>query len=276
MKKRTQAFTLIELLVVIAIIAILAAILFPVFAKAKEAAKKSADVSNIKQLSLSQLNYAADNDDMFSGSTMPRSGASYITGARSNNWGRKSTLGWLDSNGGAYNGYSAEAYKGVALWTRGIEPYIKNRQILVGPNDYTRVHDEAWNGNPECARLNYVMNAMLSGASSSMVPDSANLIMYRSHGQSYREPYTNPQAYGLNKTTPVFAISLYTDASNYLDKSFGNGANYGWADGHVKYRLCGTITYYELGITDRNRSEVYPGGAYYYFNSIPWRNNPTF
>lgn len=61
-----QAFTLIELLVVIAIIAILAAILFPVFAQAKVAAKKTAILSNAKQLGLAQLMYGADNDDLFS------------------------------------------------------------------------------------------------------------------------------------------------------------------------------------------------------------------
>lgn len=63
MQSRNRAFTLIELLVVIAIIAILAAILFPVFAQAKLAAKKTADLSNVKQNSLSFPMYASDNDD---------------------------------------------------------------------------------------------------------------------------------------------------------------------------------------------------------------------
>lgn len=60
------AFTLIELLVVIAIIAILAAILFPVFAQAKEAAKRTADLSNAKQIGIANKLYLADYDD-----TMP-------------------------------------------------------------------------------------------------------------------------------------------------------------------------------------------------------------
>jgi prepilin-type N-terminal cleavage/methylation domain-containing protein len=68
-----KAFTLIELLVVIAIIAILAAILFPVFAQAKDAAKKTQSLSNMKQLATSTLIYNNDFDD-----TMPPS--AYIKG----------------------------------------------------------------------------------------------------------------------------------------------------------------------------------------------------
>jgi len=62
--KNNRAFTLIELLVVIAIIAILAAILFPVFAQAKEAAKKSVSLSNVKQIGTGMHLYLADNDDV--------------------------------------------------------------------------------------------------------------------------------------------------------------------------------------------------------------------
>jgi prepilin-type N-terminal cleavage/methylation domain-containing protein/prepilin-type processing-associated H-X9-DG protein len=63
--RKRRAFTLIELLVVIAIIAILAAILFPVFAQAKEAAKKTQDMSNVKQIGTGIIMYSGDYDDYY-------------------------------------------------------------------------------------------------------------------------------------------------------------------------------------------------------------------
>jgi prepilin-type N-terminal cleavage/methylation domain-containing protein len=98
-----KGFTLIELLVVIAIIAILAAILFPVFAKAKEAAKKTADLNNMKQLGTSLHLYIADYDD-----TYPQA---Y----------------WYKNDLGDLNGY--------VQWSGAIQPYVKNIQIFVSPND---------------------------------------------------------------------------------------------------------------------------------------------
>lgn len=71
MKKRALGFTLIELLVVIAIIAILAAILFPVFASAKESARRVTCTSNMRQLMSAFIMYQGDNDDRFPGCLPP-------------------------------------------------------------------------------------------------------------------------------------------------------------------------------------------------------------
>ena len=102
-----KAFTLIELLVVIAIIAILAAILFPVFAKAKEAAKKTQDLSNIKQLGTSLQIYTADYDDILPSAYFHRA--------------------FNPALGGTAGGYIH--ISGM------LRPYTKNDQIWVSPND---------------------------------------------------------------------------------------------------------------------------------------------
>ena len=65
MRHRKNGFTLIELLVVIAIIAILAAILFPVFAQAREAARRTSCVSNLKQIGTATMMYVQDYDEVF-------------------------------------------------------------------------------------------------------------------------------------------------------------------------------------------------------------------
>lgn len=64
-KVQQKGFTLIELLVVIAIIALLAAILFPVFARARENARRTACISNLKQISLGYMQYTQDYDERF-------------------------------------------------------------------------------------------------------------------------------------------------------------------------------------------------------------------
>lgn len=70
-----RGFTLIELLVVIAVIAILAAILFPVFSQAREAARRAACTSNIKQIGLALQTYATDYDEVLPPSQLPPTGA---------------------------------------------------------------------------------------------------------------------------------------------------------------------------------------------------------
>jgi prepilin-type N-terminal cleavage/methylation domain-containing protein len=65
MRKADRAFTLIELLVVIAIIAILAAILFPVFAQAREKGRQAVCISNMKQFTLGMMMYVQDYDERF-------------------------------------------------------------------------------------------------------------------------------------------------------------------------------------------------------------------
>src|SRR5438045_2520662 len=109
---RSKGFTLIELLVVIAIIAILAAILFPVFAQAREAARKTSCLSNTKQLGLGVMMYTQDYDEMYP----------------CNNWDTP-FIGTAD------NDARSLVYPSAMQWMWHIMPYLKNKQILVCPSD---------------------------------------------------------------------------------------------------------------------------------------------
>ncbi|MBS1708674.1 MAG: prepilin-type N-terminal cleavage/methylation domain-containing protein [Armatimonadetes bacterium] len=118
--KNNRAFTLIELLVVIAIIAILAAILFPVFAQAKQAAKGTAALSNAKQDSLAILMYAGDYDDNTPVETLWNTGGDqlcYGSGLCFSMWTWqvqpyiKTTELYQDPLAPAYSGNSANAFK---------------------------------------------------------------------------------------------------------------------------------------------------------------------
>jgi prepilin-type N-terminal cleavage/methylation domain-containing protein/prepilin-type processing-associated H-X9-DG protein len=124
---RRSAFTLIELLVVIAIIAILAAILFPVFAQAREKARQTSCLSNLKQYSLANLMYVQDYDETF-----PMS---------------------------AYLNVSC-----VATFYWAVAPYVKNNQITQCPSDKEAMNVQLLTGAP-CANTppfnSYVVNPAL-------------------------------------------------------------------------------------------------------------------
>src|SRR5204862_4622820 len=107
-----RGFTLIELLVVIAIIAILAAILFPVFAQAREAARKTSCLSNCKQMGLACMMYVQDYDEMYP----------------CNSWDTP-YIGTADTD------FKNPNYLTAMHWVFRVQPYIKNRQIFVCPSD---------------------------------------------------------------------------------------------------------------------------------------------
>lgn len=107
MFRKTHGFTLIELLVVIAIIAILAAILFPVFAQAKVAAKGAASISNSKQIGLSLIMYSNDVDDVSPMDCV---------------WGARDAYYWYGTPGSEFSPWSYE-----------LMPYMKNGDVEQDP-----------------------------------------------------------------------------------------------------------------------------------------------
>lgn len=122
-----RGFTLIELLVVIAIIAILAAILFPVFAKAREKARQSSCLSNVRQIGTAWLSYAQDYDEM-----MPTSARFVAQGS---------------------------------YWYARVAPYMKNTQILLCPSRSPHVNAMPPSGDhPHAADYspNYYINHVVT------------------------------------------------------------------------------------------------------------------
>jgi prepilin-type N-terminal cleavage/methylation domain-containing protein len=185
-----KGFTLIELLVVIAIIAILAAILFPVFAQAKEAAKKTSALSNVKQLGTSIMIYTADNDDNFPNA--------YSWDADTSN------LGWLWNYGiGVPNGW-----EGVPAWTAGdavqwmnaTHSYRKNLDLVSAPGmPALKVAGyEPYNSAPvlKPAEINFAMNGHLNAYSATAVNQvSRTPLIWQGH---YKQ-----NLYGLSLTNPA-------------------------------------------------------------------------
>ena len=108
-RSRAPAFTLIELLVVIAIIAILAAILFPVFAQAREKGRQAACFSNMKQLGLAVTMYAQDYDE-----SLPMW-----------HWARRDQPQPL-------------------IWYHALKPYVRNMAVYICPSDKRRALDPSW------------------------------------------------------------------------------------------------------------------------------------
>lgn len=205
-----RAFTLIELLVVIAIIAILAAILFPVFAQAKAAAKKTACLSNQRQIGIALTLYRFDNDDtvfFFAHNVDPSRTQPLVP------WGATRENRW---------------------WNQ-IQPYIKSKQILVSPSDPKPTPsplEDGVGGNPLVPR-SYVANRALEGLNESSVENTSAIVHVAIKNGLYDDSWFEPPKNLYNKSTtqpPVLALDLQN-----------KGLNLTFFDGHAKWQKKGYL-----------------------------------
>jgi len=239
-----KGFTLIELLVVIAIIAILAAILFPVFAQAKAAAKQSAGLSNIKQIDTAYMLYLNDNEDRYVPTVTERT----------------APAGTPDT----------AADRAIFSYRIKLDPYIKSQQIFKDPatqawptpgpgkwytTDYGNNHNESklagasqqqwYIDHPDFGFNDDVtQTALASPANFILIGDAARASGVPSRGGMYPQPW-------------AFDDSALPDANQQarMVPRHNGGANIGYADGHAKYR--------KLNQTWRTETDN------------DWRRNPT-
>ncbi len=242
---RRSAFTLIELLVVIAIIAILAAILFPVFAQAKVAAKKAVAISNMKQLGMAVMLYAENEDD----AAPPR---------------YRLNCGPRTSGGDPSDGMS---------WDILIQPFTKSYQIIMSNMDsgplypspfgsVRRSYGGAANffrGYQACAQYN--QKAAYSTPPMTYFPQPADTVMIGEERMlnTKGDPtkYWASMDWAAKTGTPGYYNAVFEDTRNinlggdgstncvpnkickswcYINNDYAEGSVWAMADGHATYR----------------------------------------
>ena len=260
---RKTAFTLIELLVVIAIIAILAAILFPVFARARENARRSSCQSNLKQIGLGILQYTQDYDEMLPQAiTHPGAFAA-------------SEVSMYDVEG------ATDCAAGRYKWMDAIYPYVKSEQIFNCPSfDFKsnanggpyRYCNSGPAPNPAGGKYgSYRVNALYSGnqdpsfappfhvrvndtrilTNLSSVEAPATTVFVSEGGDYPGDPVSSPtikpwfEAYLNNNIAPNTTVNppVLAGGGNYLIYARHlNTANALYGDGHVKSQNVGQFS----------------------------------
>jgi len=247
---RAKGFTLIELLVVIAIIAILAAILFPVFAQAREKARQISCLSNDKQMGLAFMQYVQDNDEDFP----------------AGNLGNNNTAQIAPNTGTPGAGSLANQFG--EGWSVAIYPYVKSNGLYKCADDSTSV---ATNGTGTYYPVSYFMNSNIAvggtGVSDAQFNAVASTVVVGECtgvqsllgggpalaprtdgvGDGFDALYDNGGMGGADANNPKYATGrlgsgdpgtpqqVATGVGAAPAQHAANGANYLLADGHAKF-----------------------------------------
>jgi prepilin-type N-terminal cleavage/methylation domain-containing protein/prepilin-type processing-associated H-X9-DG protein len=237
-RPKSPGFTLIELLVVIAIIAILAAILFPVFARARENARRTSCMNNLKQLGLGVMQYIQDYDERYPQSFFyPQVAATTPPGQ-------------------LYNSYAiAEGH--YHTWMDSIYPYVKSVQLFICPSARFSASSLAYpsygysdaiggysRGNYD-GTLDWHIGVPINSAEIQRVSEIVMMMDYNWTYGSVMGPY-NVRSYLPDSTKTIIAPHL-------------DGTNVGYADGHVKW--LNVTKWADIGTDGGTRCPANPSAA---------------
>jgi len=226
---RRKGFTLIELLVVIAIIAILAAILFPVFAQAREKARQTSCLSNTKQMGTAFMMYVQDYDETF-----PLAFGWAPTRNWMYNYNHGTPVGWRPICPGDERCPAYEVH-----WANSIQPYAKNYPIEACPSGgevniaAATEYDEAKAAGRAWANTSYTYNGLLMqlGIASVQTPSKLPLL-WEGRGKA--------QAKGFALSNPALICGAVADGP-CIYKGWNNGCQTGNGSTSVMFTLSGTM-----------------------------------
>ncbi len=252
--QRRRGFTLIELLVVIAIIAILAAILFPVFAKAREKARQISCLSNVKQLSLGYIQYMSDSDGV----------TPLASDGPSGDMAKASGPGWM-----YYKTFTNATNTSVFDPIKGsLYSYVKSTQVYVCPDDALGAKNGINGGSGD----SYASNACINVHDSTIEPrpgkneavfDNPSAVMMlgeESANLSSTDSGTTNDAY-------LYAPDKSTNPDTHPDQSstrHTNGSNFSYMDGHAKWTINPNGNYYVI-------ASGVPGATPANFGTAPYK-----
>lgn len=247
-RRKTGGFTLIELLVVIAIIAILAAILFPVFAQAREKARQTSCVSNQKQLATAVIMYSQDYDELF---PLAYGNDAGLSAGWAWNYRLPVPTSWATPANARTNASSGN-------WINSTSPYTKNYQIVTCPSA-ANVGFQGGNAYTGSGRVqvSLTFNGLLMAYPQAGVATPANLPMIsEGTGKAALDGYSlafpalicndGTQACSYKPALPAGGCNTGNGSSSAWFGTFGQpstvhsgGGNVAFVDGHVKFRRLG-------------------------------------
>ncbi|CUU34656.1 prepilin-type N-terminal cleavage/methylation domain-containing protein [Armatimonadetes bacterium GXS] len=289
MLSRRKGFTLIELLVVIAIIAILAAILFPVFAQARDKARQTTCTNYTKQIGLGSMMYINDYDETFP-LGFGRAGG---TGQWLWNFYHAAPYNWRPSVPPSDPRYASY----LVHWSHTLQPYMKNYGLYECPScPPKRLNIPDYN-TPQAppAKVAYTYNGLLHALTQARVAHPSKLpLFWEGRGKASVEGFalTNPALMCTDATRPCQYFSCTygnpgnaypTGAMFVLDGPMwihSNGALFVHADGSAKWRRLGAQiapanTDWRVDPYTGYDSQGYPG--YYWWDGCnPWLFRPDY